>query len=332
VLFSPRLLWAGLLLAGSLTIRAAEKPPEPVAELSVGDAVVLGVVEGVTEFLPISSTGHLIIANRLLGLESGKQLTDKAGQPLWFKPPSPQYPAGVPLTLKLAADTYTVIIQVGAIAAIALLYWRQMLSMFIGLLGRSSAGFRLVRNVVCATVPVAVVGLLAHDWIDENLFSVPAVIGAQVAGALLMLWAERWRRANSGIGFSKGDPSDLTLRKSFGIGFAQCLALWPGTSRSMVTIVGGYLAGLNAAKAAEFSFLVGLPTLAGAALLKAVKSGPAMIDVFGWGNVLLGAGVAAITALVAVKFLVYFITRHGLTLFAYYRLLMALALVLFYLL
>jgi len=329
--FSPRILCAGLLLAASLTVHAADKPAQPVAELGMGDAIVLGVVEGVTEFLPISSTGHLIIANHLLGLESEKQLTDRAGQPLWYRAPSPQYPGGVPLTLKLAADTYTVIIQVGAIGAVVLLYWRQVLSMLIGLLGRSSAGFRLVRNVICATLPVAVIGLMAHDWIDENLFSVPAVIGAQVAGALLMLWAERWRRANSGIGFSKGDPSDLTPRKSLGIGLAQCLALWPGTSRSMVTIVGGYLAGLNAAKAAEFSFLVGLPTLAGAALLKAAKSGPAMIEVFGWGDVLLGAGIAAITALFAVKFLVHFISRHGLALFAYYRLLVAFALILFYL-
>ena len=100
----------------------------------------------------------------------------------------------------------------------------------------------------------------------------------------------------------------------------------------MVTIIGGYLAGLNATKAAEFSFLVGLPTLAGAALLKSLKSGPAMIEVFGWTNVLLGAGVAAISAMVAVKFLVHFISRHGLTGFAYYRLALALVLTVFYLL
>jgi undecaprenyl-diphosphatase len=315
------------LLAACLTASAAEPAAPPVAELSVGDAVVLGVVEGVTEFLPVSSTGHLIIANQLLGLKSEQQLTDKSGQPLWYKAPSPKYPDGVPLTLKLAADTYTVVIQVGAIGAVMLLYWRQMLSMFLGLLGRSSAGFRLVRNVMLAFFPVAITGLLLHDLIDRYLFSNWAVIAALVGGALLMLWAERWRRANSGIGFSKGDPSDLTPRKALGIGFAQCLALWPGTSRSMVTIVGGYLAGLNAAKAAEFSFLVGLPTLAGAALYKGLRSGPAMIEVFGWTDVLLGAGVAAVTALIAVKFLVHFIARHGLAVFAYYRLLLALALI-----
>lgn len=297
----------------------------------MGDAIVLGVVEGVTEFLPVSSTGHLIIATRALGLESEKQLMDRTGRPLWHKPPSPDHPAGVPLTLKLAADTYTVIIQVGAIGAVVLLYWRQVLSMFIGLLGRSSAGYRLLRNVLLAFFPVAIIGLLLHDLIDRYLFSIWTVIGALIVGALVMLWAERWRRANSGIGFSKGDPSSLSSRQALGIGLAQCLALWPGMSRSMVTIVGGYLAGLNAAKAAEFSFLVGLPTLAGAAVYKAARSGPAMIEIFGWPDVLLGAGVAAISALLAVKFLVHFISRHGLALFAYYRLALAFALLVLYL-
>jgi len=99
--------------------------------------------------------------------------------------------------------------------------------------------------------------------------------------------------------------------------------MWPGTSRSMVTIVGGYLAGLSPVKAAEFSFLVGLPTLAGAAVYKSFKSGPAMIEVFGWSPVLLGGVVAAVSAALAVKFLVSFLSRAGLSLFAYYRLILA---------
>lgn len=311
--------------------RGGETGKQPVAEMSVGDAVVLGLVEGVTEFLPISSTGHLIIANQLLGLESEKQLTDKAGQPLWYRKPSPAHPEGVPLTLKLAADTYTVIIQVGAIAAVALLYWAQLMNMTVGLIGRSNSGMRLLRNIVFATFPVAVTGLLLHDWVDKHLFSVEAVIAAQVAGAFLMLWAERWRRANTGVGYSRNEPADLSPKKATGIGFAQCLALWPGTSRSMVTIVGGYLAGLSPVKAAEFSFLVGLPTLAGAALLKAVKTGPAMIEVFGWGNLLVGILVAAVSAAIAVKFLVTFLSRNGLALFAYYRLAIAVVLAVFFL-
>ncbi|AOS45412.1 Undecaprenyl-diphosphatase [Lacunisphaera limnophila] len=329
--FLPRLFCAGLLLV--LPLSAAEPAaPAPVAELGVGDAIVLGVVEGVTEFLPISSTGHLIIANRVLGLESTAQLKDPQGRPLWHKPPSPRYPDGVPLTLKLAADTYAVVIQVGAIAAVVFLYWQQFFLMLGGLLGRSSAGLRLLRNVMLAFLPIAFTGFLLHDLIDRYLFSLGTVIVALVAGAILMLWAERWRDAHTGVGRAKGDAADLTPRKAIGIGLFQCIALWPGTSRSMVTIVGGYLAGLSPAKAAEFSFLVGLPTLAGAAVYKGFRSGSAMIEVFGWSHVLLGGAVAAISALIAVKFLVHIISRHGLALFAYYRLALAALLALFYLL
>lgn len=332
--FSFRPFCRGVLFCAVLCLaaRGAESPKEPVAELSPGDAVVLGLVEGVTEFLPISSTGHLIIANQLLGLESDKQLTGRDGRLLWHKPPTKGNPDGVPLTLKLAADTYTVIIQMGAIMAVVFLYWRQILLMLVGLMGRSSPGFRLLRNVLLAFLPVAIVGLLLHDLIDRYLFSIWVVVGAQVAGAGLMLWAERWRRMNSGIGFSRGEPSGLTVPKALGIGLAQCAALVPGTSRSMMTIVPGYLAGLNPAKAAEFSFLVGLPVLGGAAVYKGFQSGPAMIEVFGWSSVLLGGLVAAISALAAVRFLVHFISRHGLAGFAYYRLALAVALIVFYLL
>ncbi len=337
--FSLRIFLRGLFTATAIALRvhAAENTappaaaPAPVAEMSASNAVVLGLVEGLTEFLPISSTGHLIIATKLMGLESEKQLTDSAGQPLWHKKLSKGHPAGVPLTMKLAADTYTVVIQIGAIAAVVLLYWRQLLSMAVGVAGRSNSGARLLRNVVLATVPVAVIGLTLNNWISEHLFSIPAVIGAQAAGAFLMLWAERWRRANTGIGYSGNDPSDLSPRKAIGIGFAQCVALWPGTSRSMVTIVGGYLSGLTPVKAAEFSFLVGLPVLAGAALLKTLKSGAAMVEVFGWANLLLGGLVAAISAAIAVKFLVTFLSRNGLSFFAYYRLALAVVLAAFFL-
>lgn len=323
----------------AVSARAEEKPApfsstvaqQPVAELSAANAIVLGVIEGVTEFLPISSTGHLIIATKAMGLESEQQLTDSSGELLWHKKPSEKHPEGVPLTLKLAADTYTVVIQIGAIIAVVLLYWRQLMSMAVGLLGRSNSGVRLLRNIILATLPVAVVGLTLGDWVSDHLFSVPAVIGAQAVGAFLMLWAERWRRANAGIGYSRNDPSDLTPRKALGIGLAQCIALWPGSSRSMVTIVGGYLAGLTPVKAAEFSFLVGLPVLAGAALLKTVKSGSAMVEVFGWANLLLGGIVAAISAAIAVKFLVTFLSRNGLALFAYYRLILAVVLTVLYL-
>ena len=323
---------APLLFAQPKTAAPGRDPAAPVAELSVADAIILGVVEGVTEFLPISSTGHLIIATRLLHLESEKPLSSRDGQPLWHKPPSPKYPAGIPLTLKLAADTYTVVIQFGAIAAVALLYWTPLISMLRGLLGRDPAGLRLFISIMIAFIPTVIVGLLAHDWINAHLFSVGAVIIAQVAGAVLMLYAEFWRRRRAVLTPARSDFADLTPRAAAGIGALQCVAMWPGTSRSMTTIVGGYFAGLDPRRAAEFSFLLGFVTLTAAAVFKSYKSGAAMIQVFGWSHVLLGALVAAVTAAVCVKFLVHWLTRHGLAAFAYYRLVLAAALaVVFYL-
>ena len=325
-----RLQPAAILMLALLSPSAGAERTSPAAELDLGDAIVLGVVEGVTEFLPISSTGHLIIANDVLGLESDKPLTDANGQPLWHKRPTPARPEGVPLTLKLAADTYAVVIQAGAIAAVVLLYWRQILGMVLGLTGRSASGLRLLRNILLAFLPCAIAGFVLHDWIDRHLFSVPAVIAALVAGAGLMLWAEHWRRRNSIPGLSRAEPADLSPKRALGIGLAQCLALWPGTSRSMVTIVGGYLAGLSPVKAAEFSFLVGLPTLTGAAVYKGWRSGGAMIDVFGWTPVLVGGVVAAVSAALAVRFLVGFLSRSGLAVFAYYRLALAAVLVIWH--
>ena len=251
----------------------------PAAELSVTDAIILGVIEGVTEFLPISSTGHLIIATRFLNLESEAPLLGSDGQPLWHKKPSEKNPAGEPLTLKLAADTYTVVIQFGAIAAVALLYWPQFMSMLRGLFGRDGDGLRLMINLLIAFIPAAGIGFLAHDWIDAHLFSIGAVIIAQVAGALLMFYAQAWLRRRPMP--PTGSLAELTPQKAAAIGALQCVAMWPGTSRSMMTIVGGYFVGLDPRRAAEFSFLLGFVTLSAASVYKGYKSGAAMIQVFG---------------------------------------------------
>ena len=324
-------------LASSLFGQAAQvatppsPQPKPAAELKISDAVILGVVEGVTEFLPISSTGHLIIANRFLGLDSNEALFDAAGNPLWYKKPSAEDP-GQLLTLKLAADTYIVVIQFGAIAAVAILYWAPLISMLRGLLGRDPAGLRLLRNVLLAFVPAAGIGFVIHDWIDENLFSVGTVIIAQVIGAFLMFAAERWMRARRAELDLPRDSLEMRTVDAVTIGVLQCAALVPGTSRSMMTIVGGYIVGLDPRRAAEFSFLLGFVTLMAASLFKSYKSGTAMIEVFGWSHVLLGAGVAAVTAAVCVRFLVHWLTKHGLGVFAWYRLALAAVLgVLFYL-
>lgn len=332
----PRILFIALLLAlpFTLALNAAETEPvvtaqaaatadaaKPAAKLSTGDAVVLGVVEGVTEYLPISSTGHLIIANKLLGLEGETQLTSPKGEPLWYKKPSAKHPEGIALTSKLAADTFTVVIQFGAIAAVAFLYWRQIRQMCLGLVGRDPAGLLMVRNLLIAFVPAAVLGLALHDWID-SLFSVPAVLTAQVSGAILMILAENWRKKQTKIRTDRA-PHELSGPEALGIGVLQCLALWPGMSRSMTTIVGGYFAGLNPRRAAEFSFLLGLITLTAATVYKSYKSGAAMLSVFGLPNIALGCIVAALTAIVAVRFLVNYLSSHGLIAFAIYRFLLA---------
>jgi undecaprenyl-diphosphatase len=288
------------------------------------------VVEGVKEFLPVSSTGHLIIASRFLKLDSTQPLVGSDGQQLWHKKPSTKNPAGEPLTLKLAADTYTVVIQFGAIAAVALLYWSQLMAMLRGLLGRDPAGLRLFINVIIAFVPAAGIGFLAHDWIDRNLFSIQAVIIAQVAGAFLMFYVERWRHRRAAAFANTSPPMavertlhEMTPAKAATIGALQCVAMWPGTSRSMMTIVGGYFVGLEPKRAAEFSFLLGFVTLSAAAVYKGLRSGSAMIQVFGWTHVVLGAVVAAVTAAICVRFLVHWLTKHGLGIFAWYRLAVA---------
>jgi undecaprenyl-diphosphatase len=299
------------------------KTEEAQGLLSSSAAVTLGVVEGLTEFLPVSSTGHLIIASECLGLESDAPLHDKDGYVIWYKKPSPKMPEGKPLSVKIASDAYTVIIQAGAILAVVFLYWRQLLHILKGLLGRDKEGLLLLRNLLLACLPIGVLGLLLHGWIGDHLFSVQAVIVAQISGAVLMIAAERWRHQHALSRPSAKDIGDLTPLESVSIGALQCFALWPGMSRSMVTIVGGYFNGLNPPKAAEFSFLIGLPVLGGAALIKALQTGPAMVSVFGWDNILLGILVAAIAATLAVKFLVSFLSRHGLFAFALYRFILA---------
>lgn len=309
----------GLALAG-LPARGATTPAEAASGLSVRDACILGVVEGVTEYLPVSSTGHLIVALHLLGLESNQPLTGRDGQLLWHKRPSAQHPAGVPLTPTLAADTFTIVIQFGAIAAVALLYWRQLLSMFNGLRGRDPAGRRLLRNLIIAVFPSAVLGLALGGWISAHLFSIGAVVAAQVAGAVFILWAERYRQRRDAQTPTAGHDPELSPRQALNIGLLQCVALWPGTSRSMMTIVGGYFAGLDPRRSAEFSFLLGLITLTAATALKSYASGAAMIQVYGWPHILLGCVVAAVTAALAVRFLVTWLSRHGMAAFAWYRL------------
>lgn len=301
---------------------AATGDAEP-ARIGYGEATILGLVEGITEFLPISSTGHLVLATHALGLDGAVIAVDRSGNPLWVTPPDPATgEPGQPFTVKAAADTYTVAIQAGAIAAVALLYWNRILAILAGLVGRNPAGLRLTRNLFIALLPAVVAGLTLGDWIEEKLFRPGTVAAALIVGAVIMLIADRKQRLRPADA-PDPDPADLTPRQALLIGLLQCVAMWPGMSRSMMTIVGGYLAGLRPTRAAEFSFLLGLPTLTGAAFLKTYKSGALTLAAFGPGPLAWGCVVAAISAGVAVAWLVRFLTRHGLAVFAWYRVVLA---------
>jgi undecaprenyl-diphosphatase len=335
------LLLVVLGLSGGLAAQPAadSTPPvkKPLAELRARDAMVLGLIEGLTEYLPVSSLGHVMVANQFFGLEGTAQLRDDQGRPLWVRPPQPKIPQGEPLTVKVAADTFTVVTQIGAILAVGILFRSRFAEIIRGLLGRSPEGRRLLLNLLIAFIPAGIVGFLFNRWILLHLYTIPTFIAAQIAGAALMVYAEWWRRrrsrsspealeAQSLRGASIHletvpglDGSRLPLKSALGIGILQCASFWPGMSRSMTTIVGGYFSGMDGPRSGEFSFLLGFFTLSAASLYKAHQSGHAMIEVFGWPHVILGAAIAAIAAMLAVKLFLTYLTRHGLTIFAIYR-------------
>ena len=255
-------------------------------------AVVLGLVEGITEYLPVSSTGHLILASSLLHLDH-------------------------PDT-KEALNAYLVVVQGGAILAVLWLYWPRVVQMARGLLGRDARGLRLACNVALAFIPAAVAGLLLSKVIKRMLFSDGPVLAALAAGGVWMIWLGRRGARGS------DDVAAMSWRTALGIGLFQTLALWPGTSRSMVTIGGGMLLGLSAVGAAEFSFLLGLPTLGAACLHDLVgnlrHADASMFQQLGTVPIVLGVAVATVSAVLAVRWLVSFLTRHGLAPFGWYRL------------
>ena len=308
-------------------LETANTPLAETKSLSYTDAVILGLVEGITEYLPVSSTGHLIITNRLLDLDSDAPVADRTGQPVLIEDGDEQRV----YTIGEAAYAYAIVIQAGAIAAVCLLYWRTLLTVFFGVFGKDETGRKLAINLIAAFIPAAVAGLLLDDWIEAALGdNVIAVAGALIAGAFVMLWVERWRRKKNPDNTEPENDSGLetlTLRQSIMIGCFQCFALFPGTSRSMATIVGGYIAGLSPARAAEFSFLLGLITLSAASGYKLLTDGSEMIAALSPGSVVVGILIAFISAALAIKWLVSYLCKHGLALFAWYRIALAIAVI-----
>jgi undecaprenyl-diphosphatase len=259
----------------------------------------------------------MIIASALMGLD---------------KPPE----------TKRAVNAFEIVIQGGAILAVLWLYWPRVLQMLRGLIGKDAAGLRLLINLFIAFLPAAALGFLLHDWIDAHLFRPGPVMVALAAGGVLMIFIGRWQRrffhppADTTVqphdAHAYVDIEHLTWRRALLIGVLQCVAMWPGTSRSMMTIVGGMFAGMKPKHAAEFSFLLGLPTLGAACAYSALKNftsdEPNMIQTLGALPIVVGIVVATISAAVAVKWLVGFLNRHGLAAFGWYRLALCAALAL----
>jgi len=245
--------------------------------------IILGLVEGLTEYLPVSSTGHLILATELLGFDAKR----------WA--------------------LFNIAIQPGAILAILVLYWRTFRDVLTGLFSRDPASIAFVRNLLVAFLPAVVVGLAFNDPIEALLENAVVVAWALIIGGIAILIVERLARTTDA-----GGVAGVTLRQSVGVGIVQCLAMIPGVSRSGATILGAMSLGVDRKTAAEFSFFLAVPTLSGATVLQLTKHRDQITpDLI--GHIGLGALVSFVVALVVVKAFVGIVTRYGFAPFAWYR-------------
>ena len=245
-------------------------------------AAVLGLVEGVTEFVPVSSTGHLILVSNWLHLVDER------------------------------AKTFEIFIQLGAILAVVWLYRRSLTQAVISA-SRDNESRQFLLNLLIAFLPAAAIGFLAHDWIKAGLFNPTVVIAALIVGGVLILLIEHWSPRGTIHEVNRVPP-----RTAFGIGLAQVLSLVPGTSRSGATIMGGYALGLTRVAATEFSFFLAIPVMLAATGYELLKSWSTLTR----GDVpmfLVGFGVSFLSALVVVKALLRYVSRHSFRVFAWYR-------------
>jgi undecaprenyl-diphosphatase len=253
----------------------------------VGKAIVLGLVEGLTEFLPVSSTGHLIVVGSLLGVTGDD------------------------------ANTFDVVIQFGAILAVCWEYRRRIADVLSGLATQPAAR-RFAANVVIATIPAVVLGLLFEKAIKAALFAPVPVALALVIGGVVILWVEARQCERGDVPPRVRSIDDLTALDALKVGCAQCCALIPGVSRSGSTIIGGLVFGLDRRVATEFSFFMAIPVIVGATLFSIVKTWNAtpvaMLDLF-----TIGMAAAFVSAFVCVRWLLRYIATHDFTVFAWYR-------------
>lgn len=254
--------------------------------MDIIQTIIIAIVEGLTEFLPVSSTGHMIIAQQLLGVESTSFV-----------------------------KAFTVIIQFGAILSVIVLYWKRFFQ---------SWDFYL--KLLIGFIPAAVLGLLFSDFIDDMLENVYVVATMLVLGGILMLFVDKW--------FNSPEATDnVTKKNAFIIGFFQCIAMIPGVSRSMATIVGGMTQKLTRKTAAEFSFFLAVPTMAAATGYKLLKLllEPDGVQILqdNMSTLIIGNVVAFIVAMLAIKFFINYVTKYGFKLFGWYRIVLGIAILVF---
>jgi undecaprenyl-diphosphatase len=250
-------------------------------------AIILGIVEGVTEFLPVSSTGHLILATELLGFDAQK----------W--------------------GAFNVIIQLGAILAIVVLYWRTFWAVIEGLFKGQKMSWRFVRNILIGFLPSAILGFLLIKNIEALLGNAMVVAIAFILGGIAILVIEKLAKPGEIVGIA-----EMPVGRVFGIGLIQCLAMIPGVSRSGATIMGGLSLGVERRTAAEFSFFLAIPTMLGSTTLELARHHDELLagaSGVGFGTVAVGFFVSFVVAIVVVKAFVHYISRHGFAPFAWYR-------------
>ncbi|HEX8216232.1 MAG TPA: undecaprenyl-diphosphate phosphatase [Allosphingosinicella sp.] len=245
--------------------------------------ILLGIVEGVTEFIPVSSTGHLILAAEMLGYDAEQ----------WA--------------------VFNVVIQLGAILAVIVLYWRTFWAVATGLLQFQPESLRFVRNILVAFLPSAILGFLLIDRIEAMLGSATIVAWALIAGGIAILVIER----TAPQGTEKG-VADISLGKAIGVGLIQCLSMIPGVSRSGATILGALSLGVERRTAAEFSFFLAVPTMMGATTLQLAKH-HADLGQAGAGGIAVGFLVSFLVAIVVIKWFIGIVSRRGFAPFAWYR-------------
>lgn len=258
------------------------------------ETIIIAIVEGLTEFLPVSSTGHMIITQNILGVESTEFV-----------------------------KAFTFIIQFGAILSVVVLYWKRFFRLNhtpapegAGALKKFLHKYDFYWKLFVAFIPAAVLGLLLNDFIDEMLESVTVVAVTLIIGGVFMLFCDKI--------FNKGsEKTELTEKRAFWIGMFQCISMIPGVSRSMATIVGGMAQKLTRKAAAEFSFFLAVPTMFAATLFKMLKifMEPNGVDIIkeNIGTLLIGNAVAFAVALLAIKFFISFVTKYGFKAFGWYR-------------